>query len=210
MKEVLFKYIFILVLINNFCFTESVNPNSYSYIFNNFISETKYKNNIGLQFSMNENNVKFHSQNWISDNLYLGGILNFKSNDIRMNYSLNIGYKIKELLFESCSIIYDFGIHNQRILNSSSEKKDLKWKKISMFFNFKNNISITYNYIYSKCSAEDINDSISGCKNSSDTKDAKFITFDLFNYINNNYIVNIGIKKSEAILYPYLSFWYSL
>ena len=94
MKEVSFKYIFILVLINIFCFTESINPNSYSFIFNNFTPDSNYKNNIGLQFAFKDNYKSFQTQNWISDNLYLGGMFNLRNNNIKLNYSLNVGYKV--------------------------------------------------------------------------------------------------------------------
>ena len=83
MKEVSFKYIFILVLINIFCFTESISPNSYNFIFNNFTPDSNYKNNIGVQFAFKENNKNFQTQNWISDNLYLGGMFNSRNNNIK-------------------------------------------------------------------------------------------------------------------------------
>ena len=210
MKEVLFKYIYTFVLINTFCFTESVNPNSYSFIFNNFTPSSDYKNNIGLQFSFKNNYKSFQTQNWISDNLYLGGMLNLTNSDIKINYSLNIGYKVKNKIFNIYSVIYDFGIYKQRVFNNFSEQKDLKWKKISILFSLNKNVSFSYNYLYDKCSSEDIDASFSSCYNSNDNKEASFITFDLFNYMKNNYIINFGIKKSQTLLYPYFTLWYSI
>ena len=210
MKEVSFKYILILVLINIFCFAESINPNSYNFIFNNFTPDSNYKNNIGIQLAFKESYKSFHTQNWISDNLYLGGMFNLRNNNIKLNYSLNLGYKVKNKIFNTYSVIYDFGIYNQRVLSDIDEYKNSKWKKISILFSVNNFFSLSYNYLYSKCSNEDVNNSIKGCNNSNDNKDAKFITFDFFNYIKNNYILNFGIKKNGTLLYPYLSFWYSL
>ena len=197
-------------MINIFCFTENISPNSYNFIFNNFTPDSNYKNNIGVQFSFKENNKNFQTQNWISDNLYLGGMFNLRNNNIKLNYSLNIGYKVKNKIFNTYSIIYDFGIYKQRVLNDIDEYEKSKWKKISILFSINNFFTFSYNYLYSKCSNEDVNNSIKGCNNSNDNKDAKFITFDFFNYINNNYILNFGIKKNSTLLYPYLSFWYSL
>ena len=210
MKEVLFKYIFVLVLINVFCFTESINQKSYSFIFNNFTLDSNYKNNIGYQLSFKDNYKSFTTQNWISDNLYLGGMINSKNSDIKLNYSLNIGYKVKNKIFNIYSLIYDFGIYKQRVYKDISEYKDLKWKKLSILFSINKNISFSYNYLFEKCSNEDIDNSISNCYNSNDNKEENFITFDFFNYIKNNYIINFGIKKSESLLYPYLTLWYSL
>jgi len=209
-KEVLFKYIFIVVLINTFCFTESVNSNSYSFIFNNFTPNSNYKNNIGFKLGFKDNYKIFQTQNWISDNLYLGGMFNIKNSDIKLNYGLNIGYKVKNKIFNTYTIIYDFGIYKQRVFSDISEYKDLKWKKLSILFNFNKNISFSYNYLYERCSSDDIENSISGCYNPNDNKEADFITFDLFNYNNGNYIVNFGIKKNNVLLYPYFSLWYSI
>ena len=210
MKEVLFKYIFILLFISTFCFTESINPNSYSFIYNNFTPESDYKNNIGMHLTFKDNYKSFQTQNWISDNLYLGGMFNLKNNNIKLNYSINIGYKVKNKIFNKYSVIYDFSIYKHRVFYDSNNFKDLKWKKISVLFSLNKIISFSYNYLYSKCSNEDIDSSINGCNDSNDYKELNFITFDLFNYMKNNYILNFGIKKNNTILYPYLSFWYSL
>ena len=210
MKEVLFKYIYLFFLINTFCFTESVNPDSYCFIFNNFTPNSDNKNNIGLHLSFNDNYKSFQTQNWISDNLYLGGMFNSKNNNIKLNYSLNLGYKVKNKIFNKYSLIYDFSIYKQRVFYDTNEYENLKWKKISILFSLNKMLSFSYNYLYSKCLNEDIENSIRGCNNSNDNKSANFITFDIFNYFKNNYILNFGIKKNKTLLYPYLSFWYSL
>ena len=197
-------------MINVFCFTESINQKSYSFIFNNFTLDSNYKNNIGFQLSFKDNYKSFQTQNWISDNLYLGGMINSKNRNIKLNYSLNIGYKVKNNIFNIYSLIYDFGIYKQEVFNNISDYKDLKWKKLSILFSINKSISFSYNYLYGKCSNEEIDNSISGCYNSNDNKEANFITFDFFNYIKNNYIMNFGIKKSKSMLYPYLTLWYSL
>ena len=139
MKEVLYKYFLFLLLINSFCLSKSVDSYSHNYIFNNYIPLYLTKNNIGLNFSIVENKVKkyFVTQNWITNNLYLGGTISPGVNEsIDVDYSINIGYS-PELSFNDVSkIVYDFSLHKNRLLSrNQNSAQQSKWKKIAILLN---------------------------------------------------------------------------
>ena len=96
MKEVSFKFIFLICFINIFCFSESISPSTYNFVFNNYIPNKTSNNNIGMKYSFSNKQNFILSQNWISENLYIGGYFgadNTKDANKKINYSLNMGYK---------------------------------------------------------------------------------------------------------------------
>jgi len=205
-KEVLFKLIFIVFFLNIFCFSENINPSTYDYVFNNYIPNKITKNNIGIKYSFKNNQKYILSQNWITNNLYIGGYFGSNNNqNEKINYTLNLGYKTDLSYFKDLKIIYDIGIHNKR----SFSDYDSKWKKISIIINY-NIFTLSYNYLLSNCNDSDILNLIDSCSNVDDIKNASFIGFDFYNLYTNNFFINFGLKKSKTSLFPYISLRYNL
>ena len=204
MKEVSFKFIFFVVLLKSFYFSESVLPSTYNYVFNNYIPSEISVNNIGVKYSFNDHKNYFLSQNWISNNLYIGGYVSSGNSD-KVTYAMNIGYKTEINYIKKSKIIYDFSIHNKNNLLDSR----IKWKKLSLILDF-NYFSLSYNYLLSKCDDSDINNLIDNCSNNNDNKNTFFIGIEFYTLINNNFLVNYGLKKTNVILYPYFAIRYNL
>ena len=206
MKEVLFKLIFIVFFLNIFCFSENINPSTYDYVFNNYIPNKITKNNIGIKYSFTNNQKYILSQNWITNNLYIGGYFGSNNNrNEKINYTLNLGYKTNLNYFKNVNIIYDIGVHNKR----SFLDDDNKWKKISIIINY-NIITLSYNYLLSNCNDSDILNLIDSCRNVDDIKNTSFIGVDFYNLYTNNFFINFGFKKSKTSLFPYISLRYNL
>ena len=177
-------------------------------MFNNFIPQSKSQFNVGVNISYLDANInkEIVSHNWISNNLYIGAMLSSNSYDnIGINYNLNIGYHT--LLGNPLNIIYDFSINSKRLIVDDIREK---WKKISIIFNIQDKAAITYNYIVSKCTTQNVADDIDNCHNTNDSKNTFYFNFDIFNKINKYYIFNIGIKKIKTNLFPYISLRYIL
>ena len=204
MKEVLFKFIFFVVLLKSFCFSESVLPSTYNYVFNNYVPSELSANNIGVKYSFKDHESYFLSQNWISNNLYIGGYLSSGSFD-KITYAMNIGYKTEINYIKNSKIIYDFSILNKSNLHDSR----IKWKKISLILDF-NFISLSYNYLLSKCDQSDITNLIDNCSSNNDNKNTFFIGIEFYTLINNNFLINYGFKKTNVNLYPYFTLRYNL
>ena len=209
MKEVLFKFICIIFFINIFCFAENILPSSYNFVFNNYVPHKISKNNIGFKYSFNNKQNFILSQNWISDNLYIGGYWgsnNSRDENGKINYSLNVGYKTTFDSSENINVIYDVSIHNKRIFFDSN----IRWKKMSFLLNY-NNFSLSYNYLLSKCSSDDIHSFIEGCNNENDNKHTSFIGIDIYNnLINNVFFINLGVRKTGTSIFPHLSLRYKI
>jgi len=208
-KEVLFKFIYLICFINIFCFSENISPSSYNFVFNNYIPNKISKNNIGFKYSFNNKQNYILSQNWISENLYIGGYWgtsNSKEENGKINYSLNAGYKTIFDTLENINVVYDFGIHNKKKFANSKTR----WKKMSLLLNY-NNFSFSYSYLLAKCSTDDIQDLIENCNNLNDYKHTSFIGIDIYNnLINNVLFINFGIRKSDTLILPHLSLRYNI
>jgi len=203
-NEVSFKFIFIIFFLNAFCFSENISPISYDYVFNNYVSPDLSKNNIGVKYSFKNHSNYFLSHNWISDNLYVGGYLGSNKND-KILYVLNMGYKTDITYMKSNNIIYDFSICNRNNFDSIKSK----WKKISILFDF-NFINLSFNYLISKCSDQDIENSINNCSNNNDNKHSFFLGFNFYKKINNTLFVDFGFKKTKTNINPFVILRYSL
>jgi len=204
-NEELYKYITIaFLLINISLFSKSINPESYSYVFNNFVPIQLSKNNVGISIAYINKKIDkiFVSTNWLTDNLYLGSTIN-SAQSININYSFNFGYKMNS--FGNIITIYDISYHAYRFDNQNS-----KWKKLSLIFNIKDVLAISYNYIFADCNNNDIQNEIVGCENTSDSKNSTFINFNLFQLINKSFLINLGFKKSDLIIYPYLNIRFNI
>ena len=207
MIEVLFKVLFIL-LVNCCCLANNVNIQSYNFIINNYIPSEITKYNLGPGvININNNYEKFIvSQNWVSDNLYFGGMISSDNKEeIDISYNFNLGYKANLIQNEKINIIYDISYHNNRLISLKNT-----WKKISIILNIENQLGLAYNYIFTRCKEVDIINDIKGCNQIKDNKYANYFNFDFYQKINDKYLINIGIKKIETFLYPYFSIRYNL
>ena len=209
MKEVLFKFICIIFFINIFCFAENISPSLYNFVFNNYIPNKISKNNIGFKYSFNNKQNFILSQNWVSDNLYIGGYFgsnNSREENKKINYSLNVGYKTTSDYLENINIIYDFAIHKKRNFFDST----IRWKKMSILLSY-DNFSLSYNYLLSKCTLDDIQNLIEDCNNENDNKNASFIGIDVYNnVINDVFFINFGFRKIDTSIFPHLSLRYKI
>ena len=61
--------------------------------------------------------------------------------------------------FRNIITIYDISYHAYRFDNQNS-----KWKKLSLIFNIKDVLAISYNYIFADCNNNDIQSEIVGSK----------------------------------------------
>ena len=181
---------------------------SYNFIINNYIPSEITKYNIGPGvININNKYEKYIvTQNWISENLYFGGMFSSDSQEeIDVSYNLNIGYRPNIIQNKNFKIIYDFSYHNKRLVSLKN-----KWKKISIILSIKNQLGISYSYIFSRCKEIDIINDIKGCNQTKDNKYADYFNFDIFQIVNEKYIFNVGIKKIETLLYPYLNIRFNL
>ena len=204
MKEVLFKFIFFTFLLSLGCFTKDVPPKSYDYVFNNYVPLDLSQNNLGVYYSFKNHESFFSTHNWISNNLYIGGYLGSNKNDKLLN-SFNIGYKTNINFIKNCNVVYDFSL--SRIKNFESIKN--KWKKISIIFDFEI-INLSYSYLTSKCTDEDIETIVKGCINKNDYKNSYFLGFNLYKRINDAFLIDFGFKKTKIDINPFLSLRYNL
>ena len=207
MTEVLYK-VLIILLVNSYCLTKDVTIKSYDFIVNNYIPSNITKFNIGAGMINIDNEYKkfFITQNWISENLYIGGMISSEKKDIiDIDYNINIGYCSNFIQSNYFNIIYDLSYHNKRLIDTKN-----KWKKVSIILNINNQLGLTYNYIFSNCKTNDINNDITGCNQLKDNKYADYLNFDFFKKIGKKYLFNIGIKKIDHSLYPYFSLRYNL
>ena len=204
MNEVLFKFIFFIFFLNTFCYSENISPESYDYVFNNYISSDLSKNNVGLKYSFKNNESYFLTHNWISNNLYLGGYLGFNNND-KISYILNIGYKTSFVFFKKSKMIYDFSLCNK---NNFTHLKS-KWKKISIILDF-NFLNLSYNYLISKCSIQDVENFLNNCLNNNDYKNSSFLGINFYKKINNEFFIDFGFKKTKAKINPFIILRYNL
>ena len=191
MKEVLFKFIFFTFLLSLGCFTKDVPPQSYDYVFNNYVSLNLSKNNLGVYYSFKNHESFFSTHNGISNNLYIGCYLGSNKNDKQLN-SFNI---LEEL------------ISIESIKNFESIKN--KWKKISIIFDFEI-INLSYSYLTSKCTDEDIEAIVKGCINKNDYKNSYFLGFNLYKKINDAFLIDFGFKKTKIDINHFLSLRYNL
>ena len=73
------------------------------------------------------------------------------------------------------------------------------------------NFSLSYNYLLSKCTLDDIQNLIEYCNNENDNKNASFIGIDVYkNIINNVFFINFGSRKIDTSIFPHLSLRYKI
>jgi len=193
--EGLFKLLLILFLCN-ICFlqdtvnqSKAVNLNIVPYQENNTI--------LGFNISDDEDyRLSISLQNWFTNNLYLQGILSpgKKSDNLFLNYSLNLGYSLKVNNNVVNDIIFNFGYNKKKY-----ELNDFKNTSIGQItiMNFKPiNIALKYNFI--------------------DAEENNFhqLGIELFKDFKKKYIIKFGFKfdygDNENIDSSYLTFNYCI
>ena len=195
MKEGLFKLL-IITFFFNICFLQS-NINQTQFINLNYSPYQKNNTIIGFNLTNSKtSNISLSIQNWFTNNLYLSGVLypDKESDNLFLNYSLNLGYSIYLDNPKMKNIILNFGYNKKNF--DFNNFKNISIGQIIFIDLDKINIGISYNFI------------------DADLYNFQQFGIDFFKKINNNYIVKLGTKldygNKEYINTLYFTFNYCI